>query len=189
MNLLNLSYPPRHARRLVVAQLVAKTVLFKWFYESLFREYENNITQGLLEKCEQNSRFSLVSFTMISRRSFRQIFNTIKNLYSELFSIFIQYQHLLFCFSFSHTFINVKAEVMLLKQMLIRTTLSTPRNFCNKLRLLLRFLYVHLIYCGNLFSKNLEANLKHLLRMGLVTDVIFQVMNKKNHISCQPHST
>ena len=43
------------------------------------------------------------------------------------------------------------------------------------------FLYVHLIHCVKLPPKNLEANFKHLSRMGLRNDVIFLVLLSVNN--------
>ena len=43
------------------------------------------------------------------------------------------------------------------------------------------FLYVHLIHCVKLLSKHLEANFKHLSRMGLGNDVIFLVLLSVNN--------
>ena len=63
----------------------------------------------------------------------------------------------------SHTFINVKWKIMLLKWMLLVTTFRKPKMFCNKPRTLLSSLYFHLIQCVKLLSKHLEANFKHLL--------------------------
>ena len=65
--------------------------------------------------------------------------------------------------------------------MLFVATLSTPRILCNKPRLLLKFSCVHLIHCVKLLSKRLEANFKHLRRMGLATDVIFLVLSSVNN--------
>ena len=53
--------------------------------------------------------------------------------------------------------------------------------FGGKPRLLLRFLYVHLIHWVKLLSKHLEANFKHLHRMGLATDMIFLVLSSVNN--------
>ena len=66
--------------------------------------------------------------------------------------------------------------------MLLVTTLSTPRNFRNKPGLLLRFLYIHLIHFVKLLSKHLEANFKHLRRMGLMIFLVLSSVNNDLHI-------
>ena len=81
----------------------------------------------------------------------------------------------------SHTFINVKWKIMLLKWMLLVTTFRKLKMFCNKPRTLLSSLYFHLIQCVKLLSKHLEANFKHLLGMELVTDVVFLVLSSENN--------
>ena len=53
--------------------------------------------------------------------------------------------------------------------------------FYSKLRTLLSFLYVYLIYCVKLLSKHLEANLKHLLEIEFAIDVIFLVLSSVNN--------
>ena len=53
--------------------------------------------------------------------------------------------------------------------------------FYSKLRTLLSFLYVYLIYCVKLLSKHLEANLKHLLGIEFAIDVIFLVLSSVNN--------
>ena len=63
--------------------------------------------------------------------------------------------------------------------MLLVTTFSRPKMFCNKPRTVLSSLYFHLIRCVKLLSKYLEANLKHLLGMEFVTDVVFLVLSSK----------
>ena len=45
----------------------------------------------------------------------------------------------------------------------------------------MRFLYVHLIHCVKLLSKHIDANFKHLRRMGLATDVIFLALSSVNN--------
>ena len=70
---------------------------------------------------------------------------------------------------------------MLLKQMLLVTTFSKPKMFCNKPRTLLSSLYFHLTQCIKLLSKHLEANIKHLLGMELVSYVVFLVLSSENN--------
>ena len=65
--------------------------------------------------------------------------------------------------------------------MLLVTTFSKPKRFCNKPRTLLNSLCFHSTQCVKLFSKHLEANFKHLLGMELVTDVVFLVVSSENN--------
>ena len=60
------------------------------------------------------------------------------------------------------------------------TTLVHQENFCDKLGTFLSSLYMHLIHCVKLLSK-LEANFKHLVAMGLVTDVTFMGLSSVNN--------
>ena len=62
---------------------------------------------------------------------------------------------------------------MLLKYMLLVTASSKPKMFRNQPRTI--------SICVKLLSKHLEANFKHLLRMELVTDVIFLVLSSENN--------
>ena len=65
--------------------------------------------------------------------------------------------------------------------MLLVTTFSKPKMYCNKPRTVLSSLYFHLSQCVKLLSKHLEANFKHLLGMELVTDIIFLVLSSENN--------
>ena len=65
--------------------------------------------------------------------------------------------------------------------MLLVTTFSKPKIFCNKPRTLLSSLYVHSTQCVKLLSKHLETNFKHLLGMELVTDVVFLALSSENN--------
>ena len=79
----------------------------------------------------------------------------------------------MFFWIISHTFINVKWKIMLLKYMLLVTASSKPKMFRNQPRTI--------SICVKLLSKHLEANFKHLLGMELVTDVIFLVLSSENN--------
>ena len=65
--------------------------------------------------------------------------------------------------------------------MLLLTTFSKPKTFCNKARTLLSSLYVNLTQCVKVLSKHLEANFKHLLGIELVTDPIFVALSSANN--------
>ena len=58
--------------------------------------------------------------------------------------------------------------------MLLVTTFSTAITSLSSL-------YVHLTQCVKLLSKDIETNLKHLLRTELVTDVSFLVLSLVNN--------
>ena len=60
------------------------------------------------------------------------------------------------------------------------TTLTHQDIFCNKHIIFLSSLHVHVTQCARLYSKNLKANLKHLLGMKLATDIIFLVLLSVN---------
>ena len=53
--------------------------------------------------------------------------------------------------------------------------------FCNKLRTLLSYIYIHSTQCAKLLSKHLEANFKHLFGMELATHVNFLVLSSVNN--------
>ena len=65
--------------------------------------------------------------------------------------------------------------------MLLVTTFSKPKMFCNKPRTVLSCLYFHLTQCFKLLSKHLEANLQHLLGMELVPDIVFLDLSSENN--------
>ena len=65
--------------------------------------------------------------------------------------------------------------------MLLVTTFSKPKMFCNKPRTVLSCLYFHLTQCFKLLSKHLEANLQHLLGMELVSDIVFLDLSSENN--------
>ena len=65
--------------------------------------------------------------------------------------------------------------------MLLVIIFNRPKMFCNKPRTLLSSLYFHLTQCVKLLSKHLEANVKHLLGMELVTDVVFLFLSSENN--------
>ena len=60
-------------------------------------------------------------------------------------------------------------------------SLGHQEMFCNKRKMLLSCLYLHLSQCAKLLSKHHEGNFTHLLGMGLVTDVVFLVLSSANN--------
>ena len=112
---------------------------------------------------------------MISKRFYWEILNNIKKLYWVLSSILIYQQCLLFCFSFSNTFINIKEQIIYCwNTCCFLPPLAHQKFFFNKPRTLLSSRYVHLIHCVKTLSKN-------LLGIELATDEIFLVLSPVNN--------
>ena len=65
--------------------------------------------------------------------------------------------------------------------MLLLTTFSKPKIFCNKARTLLSSLYANLTQCVKVLSKHFVAKLKRLLETELVTDVVFFVLSSESN--------
>ena len=135
--------------------------------KSLIGQCEHNRSKGFLSHrliwTQNNPRVHLgVIYYDIKKILLTNLSILSKNLHLGLSSILIHSERLFFRI-ISHTFINVKWKIMLLKYMLPVTTFSKPKLFCNKPTAVLSSLYVHLIQCVKLLLNTLKQTSKNYL--------------------------